>query len=165
MERFVLPDTPLPTPWQKEAYEKLRGSKQARRAKFAKTPAETEMEALFRENLKSEQELFAKKVLGPRRSFEGANTKPRIYYRRKSIASCFRAPTTFAKFAAAQLKRDCVVCSLKQPPQTPRFDNHIKLCRAPATPPLIKFLKPTTAPFAISRSRCVRSCSKIWRLL
>ena len=75
--------TPLPTPWQKEAFEQASRAYQDRRAKIrAANRPEEEMEALFREVRESETKLFAKeKYAGKVGAFEGANYEARGYFR------------------------------------------------------------------------------------
>jgi hypothetical protein len=80
---LVLPDTPLPTPWNKEAYESYSRDIQKRRAQLRqeKRP-ESEMEALFAEQLKHEATLFATEKYRDRvGAFEGAMYEARGYYR------------------------------------------------------------------------------------
>ncbi|HKO96378.1 MAG TPA: IgA Peptidase M64 [Pyrinomonadaceae bacterium] len=80
---LVLPDTPLPTPWNKEEYEKASRDYQKRRTKIrADNRPESEMEALFRENLITEQTMFKKeKYWGRVGAFEGANYEAKGFYR------------------------------------------------------------------------------------
>ncbi len=80
---LVLPDTPIPTPWGKEAYEEASRAYQKRRAQIRKdNRPESEMEALFRENLVQEQAMFRKeKYWGRVGAFEGAMYESKGYYR------------------------------------------------------------------------------------
>jgi len=80
---LVQPDTPLPTPWGKEAYEKYSRDYQKRRTQLRQdNRPESEMEALFRENLAYEQAQFRKeKFWGRVGAFEGANYEAKGYYR------------------------------------------------------------------------------------
>ena len=75
--------TPLPTPWQKQAYERTSRAYQERRAKIrAEHRPEEEMEALFREAHDAEQALFAaERYKGTVGAFEGANYEATGYYR------------------------------------------------------------------------------------
>ncbi len=80
---LVTPGTPLPTPWQKAAFEKASRAYQDRRAKIrADNRPELEMEALFAEVRAFEIALFAKEphahAVG---AFEGANYEATGYYR------------------------------------------------------------------------------------
>ena len=80
---LVLTDTPIPTPWNKEAFENYSREIQQRRTKIRKEKRpESEMEALFSEELKHEAEMFAsEKHDGRVGAFEGAMYESRGYYR------------------------------------------------------------------------------------
>ncbi len=80
---MISPDTPIPTPWNKEEFEKYSREIQKRRAKIRKDKLpENVMEALFREELAHERTMFAaEKYAGHVGAFEGANYEPRGYYR------------------------------------------------------------------------------------
>lgn len=82
-QRHVKAGTPLPTPWPKQAYEDYSRAYQERRAALrAANRPESEMNALFREDLAQTNALFAKAAhrddIG---AFEGANYEARGYYR------------------------------------------------------------------------------------
>jgi len=79
----VTPGTPLPTPWPKAKFEAMERVIQARRAKLrADRRPESEMTALFREELGLEEKIFkrspVRKAVG---AFEGANYEATGYYR------------------------------------------------------------------------------------
>ena len=80
---LVAPDTPLPTPWEKAAFESAQKGFQERRRKLRgeKRP-ETEIEALFREERGRMTRLLA---AGPHAArvgaFEGALYEAKGYYR------------------------------------------------------------------------------------
>jgi hypothetical protein len=80
---LVAADTPLPTPWEKEAFENYSREIQKRRAQLRKDKRpENEMEALFAEELKHEEAMFAReKYFGKVGAFEGALYESRGYYR------------------------------------------------------------------------------------
>ena len=80
---LLMPDTPIPTPWSKEAYEQASRAYQKRRTQIRKdNRPESEMEALFRENLAAEQAMFRKeKYWGRVGAFEGAMYEAKGYYR------------------------------------------------------------------------------------
>jgi IgA Peptidase M64/Peptidase M64 N-terminus len=80
---LVSPDTPIPTPWNKEAFETYSREIQKRRAELRKNKRpESEMEALFAEELKHESEMFAaEKFAGRVGAFEGALYESKGYYR------------------------------------------------------------------------------------
>ena len=80
---LVQPGTPLPTPWQKQAYEEASYKTQARRRDLrARNRPETEMDALF-----EEQKAFETRFLGTDAharevgAFEGANYEAKGYFR------------------------------------------------------------------------------------
>ena len=75
--------TPIPTPWNKEAFENYSREIQKRRAQLRKDKRpEQEMEALFREELEHEKVMFAaEKHAGQVGAFEGAMYEARGYYR------------------------------------------------------------------------------------
>ena len=80
---LVPPGTPLPTPWEKEAFERHSRSIQERRREIRKRNApEAEMNALFREQHAYETKLLGgmkfSRVIG---AFEGANYEARGLYR------------------------------------------------------------------------------------
>ncbi len=75
--------TPIPTRWNKEAFENYSREIQKRRAQLRKDKRpEQEMEALFREELEHEKVMFAaEKHAGQVGAFEGAMYEARGYYR------------------------------------------------------------------------------------
>ena len=75
--------TPIPTAWNKEAFENYSREIQKRRAQLRKDKRpEQEMEALFREELEHEKVMFtAEKHAGQVGAFEGAMYEARGYYR------------------------------------------------------------------------------------
>ena len=82
-QRHVAAGTPLPTPWPKEEFETYERAVQARRAALrARKRPESEMSALFREELQHTGELFSRApthaTIG---AFEGANYEAKGYYR------------------------------------------------------------------------------------
>ena len=80
---LVTPGTPLPTPWGKEEFETYSREIQQRRSKIrADNRPESEMEALFREELEHEGRLFAReKYANAVGAFEGANYEAKGFYR------------------------------------------------------------------------------------
>lgn len=76
-------DTPLPTPWGKDEFEKYSLAIQKRRAEIRRQKLpESVMEALFREELQHEQAMFAKeKYVGKVGAFEGSIYEAKGYYR------------------------------------------------------------------------------------
>ncbi|MET0648212.1 MAG: IgA Peptidase M64 [Pyrinomonadaceae bacterium] len=80
---LVAADTPLPTPWGKEAFEAYSNEIQQRRRQIrAERKPEEVMEALFREELQHEGRMFAReKYAGRVGAFEGANYEAKGFYR------------------------------------------------------------------------------------
>ena len=80
---LVEPGTPLPTPWNKQEYEEASRAYQKRRTLIRQqNRPESEMEALFHENLRFEQAMFKReKYWGKVGAFEGANYEVKGYYR------------------------------------------------------------------------------------
>jgi hypothetical protein len=80
---MVSPDTPIPTPWNKQEFENYSREIQKQRAQIRKDKLPEEvMEALFREELAHERTMFAaEKYAGHVGAFEGANYEPKGYYR------------------------------------------------------------------------------------
>jgi hypothetical protein len=81
--KHVKAGTPLPTPWPKAEYEEYARAYQKRRAALrAENRPESEMNALFKEDLARTNALFAKQpyrhTVG---AFEGANYEANGYYR------------------------------------------------------------------------------------
>jgi hypothetical protein len=82
-KQHVKPGTPLPTPWPKAEYEEYSRAYQKRRAALrAANRPESEMNALFREDLERTNALFAnQKYRHAVGAFEGANYEATGYYR------------------------------------------------------------------------------------
>ena len=72
---LVTPGTPLPTPWQKEEFERhSRAIQERRRAIRKRNAPEEEMDALFREQREQEEKLLAgMKYSAATGAFEGAS--------------------------------------------------------------------------------------------
>ena len=94
---LVKPGSPLPTPWPKAEYEAAARAYQARRValRTANRP-ESEMSALFREDLARSNALFS---TSPQRhaigAFEGANYEARGFYRPEMQCIMFDRSETF----------------------------------------------------------------------
>lgn len=80
---FVAADTPLPTPWNKEAFDAADRDYQAKRKELRDNGAsEEEVEALFEEVRRtSQQRLAAETYAGRVGAFEGAGYEPKGLYR------------------------------------------------------------------------------------
>lgn len=80
---LVEPGTPIPTPWEKQAYEEHSQEIRARRAQLvAQQAAESEFDALFREQREIEERMLSsQEYSGAVGAFEGAMYEPKGYYR------------------------------------------------------------------------------------
>lgn len=80
---LVAAETPLPTPWEKQAFEEGQRAYQARRRQIrAERRPEDEMDALFREELARSTKLLASGPQGGKvGAFEGAMYEAKGYYR------------------------------------------------------------------------------------
>jgi hypothetical protein len=99
--------TPIPTPWNKEAFEVYSREIQRRRAQLRKEKRpEEEMEALFREELEHTQKMFkAEKHYGRVGAFEGAMYEARGYYRPEIDCIMFSRSDKFCKVCRAAIER------------------------------------------------------------
>ena len=91
--------TPLPTPWNKEQFERFEAEiqKQRRELRAAGKP-EAEMEELFRKEREKQEAMFrAEKYAGRVGAFEGANYEAKGYYRPEVDCIMF---TRYQKFCA-----------------------------------------------------------------
>lgn len=99
-------DTPLPTPWPKEAYEEHSLAYQARRANMRKeNVAESEMSKLFTDSQDFVEGLFS---AAPHRhdvgAFEGAIYQAKGYYRSEQNCIMFTRTTDFCRVCAAAIE-------------------------------------------------------------
>jgi hypothetical protein len=98
---LVKPGTLLPTPWEKEAYEKRSRAYQEVRTRLrAENRPEAEMEALFAKNSKEDVAMFAK-YRGAVGAYEGARYEATGYYRPEADCIMF----TRADFFCAVCRR------------------------------------------------------------
>src|ERR1043166_7449009 len=99
--------TPIPTPWNKEAFETYSRQIQERRVQLRKdNRPEEEMEALFKEELQHEQKMFAaEKYYGHVGAFEGAMYEARGYYRPEVDCIMFSRTDHFCKVCRAAIER------------------------------------------------------------
>jgi hypothetical protein len=104
---LVTPDTPIPTPWQKEAFENYSREIQKRRAQLRKDRRpESEMEALFREELEHERALFAREEYAGRvGAFEGSIYEARGYYRPEVDCIMFTRTNHFCAVCRRAIER------------------------------------------------------------
>jgi hypothetical protein len=88
---LVQPGTPLPTPWPKEPFEELSKAAQQRRREIrANNRPESEMDALFRDELERDTALLAGGPYAAKvGAFEGASYQARGLYRSQSDCIMF----------------------------------------------------------------------------
>jgi len=104
---LVSPDTPLPTPWNKEPFEAYEREYGARRAQIRKqNRPESEMEALFREDRRMvdammAEEKYARKV----GAFEGAMYEAKGYYRPQVDCIMFSRTNYFCAVCRRAIER------------------------------------------------------------
>lgn len=104
---LVSPDTPLPTPWGKEAFENYSREIQKRRREIrSQGRPEKEMDALFREELVYEKGLFAQeKYANKVGAFEGANYEAKGFYRPQVDCLMFTRTDTFCAVCRRAIER------------------------------------------------------------
>ena len=104
---LVSPDTPIPTPWDKEEFEKYSSEIQKRRAEIRKQKLpESVMEALFREELQHEQAMFARnKYFGRVGAFEGSIYEAKGYYRPEVDCIMFTRTNHFCAVCRRAIER------------------------------------------------------------
>jgi hypothetical protein len=104
---LVSPDTPLPTPWEKDTFEAYERDYGARRAKIRKeNRPESEMEALFREDRRMVDAMMAKeKYVGKVGAFEGCNYEAKGYYRPQVDCIMFSRTTYFCAVCRRAIER------------------------------------------------------------
>jgi hypothetical protein len=106
-KNLVSADTPIPTPWNKQAFEEYSLAIQKRRGELRRTKRpESEMEALFAEELKHEQKMFAKeKYWGKVGAFEGAIYESKGYYRPEVDCIMFTRTNHFCAVCRRAIER------------------------------------------------------------
>lgn len=105
-KHLVVDDTPLPTPWPKEAYEEHSVAYQARRANMrAENVAEAEMNRLFADDQRVVEGMFS---AAPYRSqvgaFEGAMYQAKGYYRSEQNCIMFTRTEAFCRVCSAAIE-------------------------------------------------------------
>jgi hypothetical protein len=94
---LVKPGTALPTRWEKETYEQQSRASQARRAQIRKEGRpEAEMEALFEEERRRDEAMFAK-YRGIVGAYEGAKYEAKGYYRPEANCIMFTRTDFFCE--------------------------------------------------------------------
>jgi hypothetical protein len=107
-KELVAADTPVPTPWQKEAYEAHAAAILTERRKIrAENRPEDEMDALFlRQRDEETRMLGAERYAGKVGAFEGARYEARGYYRPQADCIMFtRDEVGFCRVCQAAISR------------------------------------------------------------
>jgi hypothetical protein len=104
---LVTPGTPIPTPWRKQDFETYEREIQNQRRKIREqNRPESEMDALFREERKKEDEMLATdkyaKNVG---AFEGANYEAHGYYRPQENCIMFTRHDSFCAVCRRAIER------------------------------------------------------------
>jgi len=104
---LVSANTPVPTPWNKDEFERYSREIQKRRSEIRKQKLpESVMEALFREELKYEQAMFAReKYVGKVGAFEGAIYEAKGYYRPEIDCIMFTRTNHFCAVCRRAIER------------------------------------------------------------
>jgi hypothetical protein len=104
---LVSADTPIPTPWGKEAFETYSLEIQKRRGEIRRERKPEEvMEALFREELEHERSMFSKeKYAGRVGAFEGANYEAKGFYRPEVDCIMFTRTNHFCAVCRRAIER------------------------------------------------------------
>ena len=104
---LVRPDTPLPTPWNKEAFENYSREIQKRRREIrSQGRPETEIDALFREELEQEGRMFGRERYANQvGAFEGAMYEAKGYYRPQADCLMFTRTDTFCTVCRRAIER------------------------------------------------------------
>src|SRR6185369_12799533 len=100
-------ETPIPTPWNKEAFENYSREIQKRRTQLRKDKRpESEMEALFHEELAYEQKMFAdERYMGRVGAFEGSIYEAKGYYRPEVDCIMFTRTDLFCAICRHAIER------------------------------------------------------------
>lgn len=104
---LVTTDTPIPTPWRKQDFEAMERQIQAQRKELrAQNRPESEMDALFREERKKEDEFLARDKYSDRvGAFEGANYEAHGYYRPQENCIMFTRHDAFCAVCRRAIER------------------------------------------------------------
>ncbi|MDM7998264.1 MAG: IgA Peptidase M64 [Acidobacteriota bacterium] len=104
---LVDPGTPIPTPWNKETFEKFSLDMQARRRELRKEGRpESEINALFTEERVREERMFREeKYAGKVGAFEGANYEAKGYYRPEANCIMFTRTNYFCRVCQTAIEK------------------------------------------------------------
>jgi hypothetical protein len=106
-KQYVEPGTPIPTPWNKEAFEAYSKQIQNRRRQLRKqNRPEAEMDSLFNEEKAHlDKMLNDEKYAGKVGAFEGANYAAKGYYRPQLDCIMFTRANYFCKVCQGAIER------------------------------------------------------------
>jgi hypothetical protein len=106
-QKLVSAGTPVPTPWEKVAYETRSRASQARRAQLRKERRpESEIDVLFREEKRLDERLLgAEQFVNKVGAFEGANYEARGYYRPEVNCIMFSRTEAFCSVCRQAISR------------------------------------------------------------
>jgi len=104
---LVGPGTPVPTPWDKEEFDRFQRDIQRQRKELrAAGKPETEMDALFRQERAEEDAMLgAQKYAGKVGAFEGANYETKGYYRPEVDCIMFTRHQSFCAVCRRAIER------------------------------------------------------------
>jgi len=104
---LVEPGTPIPTPWDKDEFDRFeRGIQQQRTELRAAGKPEAEMDELFRKEREREDEMLSsQKFAGKVGAFEGANYESKGYYRPEVNCIMFTRHNAFCKVCRRAIDR------------------------------------------------------------
>jgi hypothetical protein len=106
-QSLVSPDTPIPTPWNKEEFDRYSREMQDRRRQLRKEGRpESEIDELFNQEKAHEEKLFAaEKYAGKVGAFEGANYESKGYYRPEVNCIMFTRTDYFCRVCQSAIDR------------------------------------------------------------
>jgi len=104
---LIAPGTPIPTPWDKEEFDRFERDIQKQRQELrAAGKPESEMDALFREErAKEDAMLGAQKYAGKVGAFEGANYESKGFYRPELDCIMFTRHSSFCAVCRRSIER------------------------------------------------------------
>ena len=104
---LVAPGTPLPTPWNKEEFDRFEQDIQRQRRELrAAGKPEAEMEELFRKEREKEDAMFGPEKYGGKvGAFEGANYEAKGYYRPEIDCIMFTRSKNFCAVCQRAIER------------------------------------------------------------
>ena len=104
---LVAPGTPVPTPWDKDAFDRFERDIQKQRMELrASGKPEAEMDALFRQERQEEDAMLgAQKYAGKVGAFEGANYASQGYYRPEVDCIMFTRHMSFCAVCRRAIER------------------------------------------------------------